>query len=182
MHIQGLALTYWRVSGSAGSYNGQPPDFPASQRAASRPAGSRAPQIGRGRQKPCISVGSAVIHFQISQSPLRACALLGPLVFLRSTIGRPAAMRGGFAADFRGAGVMRIDARRGRFDAIARRCETDSFERTSFSRFRQGTGSASRGFGDSGDIARKPLSSKGLSIPQIPQTGQNGLGILGMKK
>jgi len=58
---------------------------------------------------------------RISQSPLRACDVLVPLLFMQSTAGRPSALPQGLRDDFETAGVMRFDARELRFDAIAGR-------------------------------------------------------------
>lgn len=152
--------------------------FQALQRAATGSAGAR-PPLGRRAALEAL-VRSIVVR--ISQSPLRACPPLGCLVLMRSTISRPAAMRQGLCGDFEAGDLMRTDARRGQFEAIARAGEVDSVEKTGFSRFWQDTRRARRGYGDSGGAGRKALSHKGLISPTYPQNRPKTLGKVGDEK
>jgi hypothetical protein len=72
-------------------------------------------------------------------------------------------MRQGSRRDFEAVGVMRIDARELRFDAIAGPGKTTTKKRASFPSQVGGEGSFSRGCEDAEGGGLKPLSHKALA-------------------
>ncbi|ADP02384.1 gp39 [Burkholderia phage KS14] len=90
-------------------------------RAATGPAmGRQGVRRGRG-SRPAYGAGARSTLARISQSPLRAWPVLGSPLLMRSSAGRPSALRQGLRGDFEAAGVMRFDARELRFELRAGR-------------------------------------------------------------